>query len=193
MGLPYLNELIFGIKLTGDIFISNDITSYITLWFYELVKIFLCKSYFFKNFYESIKQNKKIENDYLVQENSNKAFYVYEGELIQKNFNIYNKELLFQKLLNEIYSFFKLTDFDDDFKISKIISIYRERNDKEFHVICLNNIKEGTSLLSEEENKNKETKNNKIRSTFEIFHKNVENIINFYFQDFIFLPNTLIH
>ena len=192
LGLPYLNELIFGIKLTGDIFISNDITSYITLWFYELVKIFLCKSYFFKNFYESIKQNKKIENDYLVQENSNKAFYVYEGELIQKNFNIYNKELLFQKLLNEIYSFFKLTDFDDDFKISKIISIYRERNDKEFHVICLNNIKEGTSLLSEEENKNKETKNNKIRSTFEIFHKNVENIINFYFQDFIFLPNIVL-
>ena len=48
LGIPYLNELIFGIKLTGDIFISNDITSYITLWFFDLVKTFLCKSYFFK-------------------------------------------------------------------------------------------------------------------------------------------------
>ena len=192
LGLPYLNELIFGIKLTGDIFISNDITSYITLWFFELVKNFLCKSYFFKNFYEAIKINKKIENDFLLHENSNKAFYVYEGELIQKNFNIYNKELLFQKLLNKIYSFFKLTDFDDDFKISKIISIYRERNDKEFHVMCLNNIKEGTSLLSEEKNNSKGTKSDKIKSNFEVFHNYIETIVNYYFQDFIFLPNIVL-
>ena len=51
LGVLYLNELIFGIKLIGDIFISNDITSYITLWFFELVKTFLCKSYFIKKFY----------------------------------------------------------------------------------------------------------------------------------------------
>ena len=191
LGLPYLNELIFGIKLTGDIFISNDITSYITLWLFELVKNFLCKSYFFKTFYENIKNNQNIEYNYLVQENSNKPFYFYEGELIEKNFNIYNKELLLQKLLNEIYSFFKSTDFDNDFKINKIIEIYRERNDKEFHVICLNNIKEGTSLLAEEDNTIKESIIYKDTS-FEKFHKNLENIINYYFQDFIFLPNLVL-
>ena len=192
-GLSYLNELIFGIKLTGDIFISNDITSYITLWFFELVKTFLCKSYFFKNFYESIKNNKNIDSIDFIQEDAKKSFYVYEGELNQKNFNIYNKDLLFQKLLNEIYSFFKLTNFDDDFKINKIISIFRERNDIEFHVICLNNIKEGTSLLSEEENnKNNQIHIYKHEQHFELFYTNLENIINNYFQDFIFLPNIVL-
>ena len=192
LGLPYLNELIFGIKITGDIFISNDITSYITLWFFELVKSFLCKSYFFKIFYETIKQNKKLDSIDFIQEDSNKSFYVYEGELIQKNFNIYNKDLLFQKLINEICSFFKLTDFDYDFKIGKIISVYHKRNDKEFRVICLNNIKEGTSLLSEEDNIIKESNFYKQEQHFELFYTNLQNIINQYFQDFIFLPNIVL-
>ena len=195
LGLLYLNELIFGIKLTGDIFISNDITSYITLWFFELVKNFLCKSYFFKYFYESIKNNHDIDINYLIHEDSNKSFYIYEGELIQKNFNIYNKELLFQKLLNEIYSFFNLTDFDDDFRIGKIISKYQKRNDKEFHIICLNNIKEGTSLLSEEK-KDRYKKNqaiaNKNEVNFELFYKLLEKITNSYFQDFVFLQNLVL-
>ena len=192
LGVPYLNELIFGIKLTGDIFISNDITSYITLWFFELVKTFLCKSYFFKKFYESIKISKSIDSIDLTAEDSHKYFYVYEGELNEKNFNIYDKELLFQKLLNEIYSFFKLTNFDEDFKINKVISIYTSRNDLEFNAICLNNVKEGTSLLADEEKKIKESNVDKNDKQFELFYKILENIIHSYFQDFVLLPNIVL-
>ena len=192
LGVPYLNELIFGIKLTGDIFISNDITSYITLWFFELVKTFLCKSYFFKKFYESIKNNKSIDSIDLSAEDSHKYFYVYEGELNEKNFNIYDKELLFQKLLNEIYSFFKLTNFDEDFKINKVISNYTSRNDLEFNVICLNNIKEGTSLLADEEKKIKESNIYQNDKDFELFYKILENIIHSYCQDFVLLPNIVL-
>ena len=189
LGIPYLNEIIFGIKITGDIFISNDITSYITLWFFELVKNFLCKSYFFKNFYENIKNNKSIRAIDFNFEDSKKSFYIYEGELLLKNFNIYNKELLFQKLLNEIYSFFKVTDFDEDFKINSLIKSYRERNEKEFHIICLNNIKEGTSLLVEEKNSEYKSIISKSDSDFYHCYKNLENIIQSYFNDFILLQN----
>ena len=194
LGILYLNELIYGIKLVGDIFVSNDITSYITLWFFELVKTFLCKSYFFKKFYETIKKQQNIDSIDLIKEDSYKPFYIYEGELIQKNFNIYNKELLFQKLLNEISSFFKLSNFDEDFKINKIISIYRELNDKEFHIICLNKVKEGTRLLCDEENTMKEFNFHSTDKDFVLFYHFLENIVNYYFKDFIFLQNiTLIN
>ena len=192
LGVLYLNELIFGIKLIGDIFISNDITSYITLWFFELVKSFLCKSYFFNKFYGTIKKDKNIDSIDLIREDSYKSFYIYDGELIQKNFNIYNKELLFQKLMNEIYSFFNMTNFDEDFKINRIISIYRNQSDREFHIICLNNIKEGTSLLCEEEKILKESKIQAIDKDFKLFYGFLENIICNYFKDFIFLQNIVL-
>lgn len=194
LGLPYLNELILGLKLTGDIFISHDITSYIVLWFYELVKSFLCKSYFFKNYYESIKTHKSIEQIDFLKEDMNESFYIYEGDLSQKTFNIYNKELLFQMLINEIYSFFKLTNFDAEFKIIRLISSYKSINDKEFHVMCLNNVKEGTGLLSEEKPK-ESTKKYKIRKSNDICEKNFQkyqDIINDYFKDFTYLPNIVL-
>ena len=188
LGLPYLNELIFGLKLTGDIFISHDITSYIVLWFYELVKSFLCKSYFFKKYYENIKTHKSIEQIDFLKEDMNESFYVYEGDLSQKTFNIYNKEILFQMLLNEIYSFFKLTNFDAEFKIIRLISSYKSINDKEFHVMCLNNAKEGTGLLAEEKPKEATTKL-KIRKSNDICEKyfqKLQDIINDYYKDFTF-------
>ena len=194
LGLPYLNELILGVKLVGDIFISHDITSYIVLWFFGLVKSFLCKSFFFKKFYVNIKENKSIEQIDFTQEDLNESFYIYEGELNQKNFNIYNKELLFQKLLNEIYSFFKLTNFDIDFNINKIISTYRNRNDKEFQQICLNNVKEGTGLLADEANNefpiiiNKGKGNEEFENNF----KQLQNITIDYFKNFTFLPNIVL-
>ena len=193
LGIPYLNELILGIKLTGDIFISNDITSYIILWFYEIVKMFLCKSYFFKKFYENIREYRSIDQINFIQEDLNESFYIYEGELTRKNFNIYNKELLFQKLLNEIYAFFKLTNFDVDFKINKIISTYKNLNDKEFNVLCLNNVKEGTGLLTEEKNQdllpiNKKGKEDESEKNFQ----NLQNIIIDYFKEFTFLPNIVL-
>ena len=195
LGLPYLNELILGIKLTGDIFISNNITSYIILWFYEIVKSFLSKSYFFKKFYENIQKNKSIEQIDFQQEDLNESFYIYEGELTKKYFNIYNKELLFQMLLNEIYSFFKLTNFDEDFKINKIISIYRNRNDKEFHITCLNNVKEGTGLLTDEKNKDiiqTIPKKGKDDAEYEKYYQKYLNIIIDYYKDFAFLPNIVL-
>ena len=196
LGIPYLNELILGIKLAGDIFISNNITSYIILWFYEIVKSFLCKSYFFKKFYENIKEHQSIDQINFVQEDANESFYIYEGELTRKNFNIYNKELLFQKLLNEIYSFFKLTNFDVDFKINKIISTYRNQNDKEFKVLCLNNVKEGTGLLTEEKSKdfpkNPLDKGRKINDESEKNFQKLQNIIIDYFKEFTFLPNIVL-
>ena len=194
LGLPYLNELILGIKLTGDIFISNDITSYIILWFFELVKSFLCKSYFFKKFYENIREHKSVEQIDFLDEDLNETFYIYEGELTKKNFNIYNKELLFQKLLNEIYSFFKLTNFDVDFKINKIISTYRNRNDKEFQVMCLNNVKEGTALLADENNNEFPiiVKQGKGNEECENNFKQLQDITIDYFKNFTFLPNIVL-
>ena len=193
-GLPYLNELILGIKLIGDIFISNDIASYIVLWFFELVKSFLCKSFFFKKFYENIKNNKSVEQINFLEEDLNDSFYIYEGELCKKNYNIYNKELLFQKLLNEIYSFFKLTNFDVDFRINKIISTYRSINDKEFKVMCLNNVKEGTGLLTEEKIKENPMKAQKGKRNEECekFFKLLKNIMVDYFKNFTFLPNIVL-
>ena len=192
-GLPYLNELILGIKLISDIFISNDIASYIVLWFFELVKSFLCKSYFFKKYYENIKNNKSIDHINFIEEDLNESFYIYEGELIKKSFNIYNKELLFQKLLNEIFSFFKMTNFDVDFRINKIISTYRGINDKEFQVMCLNNIKEGTGLLAEEQKNEipsilKKGKGNEIEKNFQ----KLKGVIIDYFKNFTFLPNIVL-
>ena len=193
LGLPYLTELIFGIKLIGDIFISNDITSYIVLWLFELVKSFLCKSYFFKKFFENIKNHKSIEQINFSEEDLNESFYIYEGELTKKNFNIYNKELLFQKLLNEMYSFFKLTNFDVDFRINKIIATYRIRKDREFKVMCLNNVKEGTGLLAEEkDNEFPIIIENKPNEEYEKFYQKYANIINDYFKNFNFLPNIVL-
>ena len=193
LGLPYLNELIIGVKLTGDIFISNDITSYIILWFFQMVKSFLCKSYFFEKFYENILKAKSIEQIDFVQEDLSESFYIYEGELTKKGFNIYNKELLFQKLLNELYSFFKLTNFDEEFKINKIISKYRHRNEKEFHVTCLNNVKEGTGLLTDEKKKEgkKAIKYRNGTENEKMFQK-LQTIIVNYYKDFSFLQNIVL-
>jgi hypothetical protein len=129
-----------------------------------------------------------------MKEDMNESFYIYEGDLSQKTFNIYNKELLFQMLLNEIYSFFKLTNFDAEFKIIRLISSYKSINDKEFHVMCLNNAKEGTGLLSEEKPKEATTKL-KIRKSNDICEKyfqKLQDIINDYYKDFTFLPNIVL-
>ena len=102
--------------------------------------------------------------------------------------------MLFQKLLNEIYSFFKLTNFDVDFRISKIISTYRSINDKEFQVMCLNNVKEGTGLLTEEKIKENPVKAQKGKGNEECekFFKLLKNIMVDYFKNFTFLPNIVL-
>ena len=58
----YITQLIFTVKIISDIFITYDICSHITIWFYELTKEFLAKLNFFISYLKNSKKQFNLNN-----------------------------------------------------------------------------------------------------------------------------------
>ena len=155
-GIKYLSQLIFLIQYVGDIIITYDITSHVTLWFYELVKNFEQNNIFLKKFFKNVLENQNIDSIDLDKENLYKNYK--ESELNSRNFNIYDKEKLYSIFFKLIQNFYDLTSFNKQYNLTKFIELYKTRNDEDFKLFCLNPVVDEYTCLIQTQNDNLKNK-----------------------------------
>ena len=129
----YITQLIFTVKIISDIFITYNICSHITIWFYELTKEFLSKL----NFFISYLQNSKTRLDL---HNLDISEYVDNNilEMEQKNFDIYNKEKIYEYILEGFQLIYSQNDFSQKFKLNTFLHNFSEKDEKNFKNFTLN-------------------------------------------------------
>ena len=148
-GFNYISLLLTIIQMIGTLFISHDISSHVTLWFYEMVKEFLDNSMFIGNFLHKIKNKFSLDDiDFtkveIIKTNTNQKDYF---ELEKKTYDIYNKNDLYLKLFTRLSKLFYETDYNSDNNLYKFLSYYQNANDMDFKIFSLNPIQDDFSAL----------------------------------------------
>ena len=129
----YIRQLIFTVKIISDIFITYDICSHLTIWFYELTKEFLAKLNFFISYLKNAKTNLSL-NDIDISEYEDNNIKKME----KKNFDIYNKEIIYEYILEGFQLIYSQNDFNQDFKLNTFLLKFSEKDEKNFKNFTLN-------------------------------------------------------
>ena len=130
----YIYELLCSTKIISDVFVTYDISSHMTLYFYELAKEFLKKANTFKNYINYIRTNSKIEQMDVNDMPSNKVMLMEN-----RDFDIYDTELIYSYVLEVFNEIYTETDMHKQFKLETFLRGYMENVEKNFKVFCLNN------------------------------------------------------
>ena len=129
----YITQLIFTVKIISDIFITYDICSHLTIWFYELTKEFLAKLNFFKSYLKNSKTKLDLSNlDISEYENNNII------KMEQKNFDIYNKEKIYEYILEGFQLIYSQNDFNRKFGLNTFLYNFSKKDEKNFKNFTLN-------------------------------------------------------
>ena len=129
----YITQMIFTVKIISDIFITYDICSHLTLWFYELTKEFLAKLNFFISYLKNI-NNKFVFNNIDISEYEDNNIKKME----QKNFDIYNKEIIYEYILEGFQLIYSQNNFNQKFKLNTFLQNFSEKDEKNFKNFTLN-------------------------------------------------------
>ena len=116
----YITQLIFTVKIISDIFITYDICSHITIWFYELTKEFLAKLNFFISYLKNSKKQFNLNNIDITE-------YVDANviKMEQKNFDIYNKEKIYEYILEGFQLIYSQNNFSQKFKLNTFLHNFK--------------------------------------------------------------------
>ena len=129
----YITQLIFTVKIISDIFITYDICSHLTIWFYELTKEFLAKLNFFISYLQNSKDNLNLNNIIITEYENNNVI-----KMEQKNFDIYNKEKIYEYILEGFQLIYSQNDFSQKFKLNTFLHNFSEKDEKNFKNFTLN-------------------------------------------------------
>ena len=129
----YITQLIFTVKIISDIFITYDICSHLTIWFYELTKEFLAKLNFFISYLKNAK-NKFVLNNIDISEYADNNIKKMEN----KNFDIYNKEIIYEYILEGFQLIYSQNNFNQKFKLNTFLQNFSEKDEKNFKNFTLN-------------------------------------------------------
>lgn len=129
----YITQMIFTVKIISDIFITYDVCSHLTLWFYELTKEFLAKLNFFISYLKNI-NNKFVFNNIDISEYEDNNIKKME----QKNFDIYNKEIIYEYILEGFQLIYSQNNFNQKFKLNTFLQNFSEKDEKNFKNFTLN-------------------------------------------------------
>ena len=129
----YITQLIFTVKIISDIFITYDICSHLTIWFYELTKEFLAKLNFFISYLQNSKTNLNLNNLIITEYENNNVI-----KMEQKNFDIYNKEKIYEYILEGFQLIYSQNDFSQKFKLNTFLYNFSEKDEKNFKNFTLN-------------------------------------------------------
>ena len=115
----YVKEMIFGIKFIGDFYYLNyDLVNKLNLKLYILTKNFLEKSDLIKKMLIDIKEKGKISDDYDKIENPKVK------EISFANFDVYDKELTYKYLIEEINAIFTETGVNETCSLEKYLDVF---------------------------------------------------------------------
>ena len=130
----YITQLIFTVKIISDIFITYDICSHLTLWFYELAKEFLAKLNFFISYLKNASSSNLVLNNIDISEYEDNNIKKME----QRNFDIYNKEIIYEYILEGFQLIYSQNDFNQKFKLNTFLQNFSEKDEKNFKNFTLN-------------------------------------------------------
>ena len=130
----YITQIIYSIKIISDVFITYEISSHMSLWFYEMTKEFLSKVEFFVNYFTTIDTQLSMGGISL----SSNAMSRLVGEMEKKNFDIYDTEKIYGFILEGYQYFYDNTNFNKNFKLSTFISNYVNNDERNFKNFTLN-------------------------------------------------------
>ena len=154
-GLLYITEVINIVKTISNIFITYDLCSHIILWFYEMVKQFTEKNFFFIRFLRGVYRDSDV-SDIDFTENLN-DYKNGENELDKRNYDIYNKEELYLKLFTEFQTLYIITSFNIESSLNKFLHYYKNANDMDFKIFSLNPVQDDFAALTETSSHNVST------------------------------------
>ena len=129
----YITQLIFTVKIISDIFITYDICSHLTIWFYELTKEFLAKLNFFISFLQNAKTRLDLHNLDISEYVDNNVI-----KMEQKNFDIYNKEKIYEFILEGFQLIYSQNNFSQKFKLNTFLYNFSQKDEKNFKNFTLN-------------------------------------------------------
>ena len=131
----YITQILFSVKIISDVFITYEISSHMTLWFYEITKEFLTKVNFFIHYLNTIKKSLSIEGIDITPSASHSI-----SKMEKKGFDIYDTEKIYGFILEGFQDIYDHTDFNKNFKLSTFIKNYVDIDDKNFKTFTLNKI-----------------------------------------------------
>ena len=129
----YITQLIFTVKIISDIFITYDICSHLTIWFYELTKEFLAKLNFFISYLRNARTNLTLNNIDISEYEDNNV-----KKMENKNFDIYNKEIIYEYILEGFQLIYSQNNFNQNFKLNTFLQNFSEKDEKNFKNFTLN-------------------------------------------------------
>ena len=177
----YITQLIFTVKIISDILITYDICSHLTIWFYELAREFLAKLNFFISYLKNTKTKLTLNNVDICEYEDNNI-----KKMNNKSFDIYNKEKIYEYVLEGFQLIYSQNNFNQKFKLNTFLQNFSEKDEKNFKNYTLNKTdipfyafnydfydydKDKTNNEPEENNKN-------INNNFEYFNKIRKSIID---------------
>ena len=175
----YIRQLIFTVKIISDIFITYDICSHLTIWFYELTKEFLAKLNFFINYLKNAKTKLSLNDTDISEYEDNNI-----KKMEHKTFDIYNKEMIYEYILEGFQLIYSQNNFNQDFKLNTFLQNFLEKDEKNFKNFTLNKTDIPFYAFNydfydyeKDKNKEEENENKHLKNNFQYFNKIIKNIV----------------
>ena len=169
----FIIEIVFAIHDISNIIVYNhNIINIILPHYYKLVINFLKKKQILLQIFNDSKNNGKIidPNDYkeLLEEKNMIDDYKF---FIKKDFNIFDKEILFKCVMKNVFDIYKETNINRDLKLEVYFKNYDLFNEMNFPPFSLIEIKDYEYFYEQKEQENEIKYKNKNFKKFDIIRK----------------------
>ena len=157
----YIKELIFATQeISIKIHYSKDVFNKILPYYYKLVVEFIKKKEVFIKILEDIEDNKVLiipnNYEYLLNNINNNKDYIF---IINRDFNVFDKEMLFKFAIKSIYDIYKITKINEDYCLQKYLEIYDVYNEANFPPFSLIEVYDYEYFYEGQNNKIEENNN----------------------------------
>ena len=174
----YITQLIFTVKIISDILITYDICSHLTIWFYELAREFLAKLNFFISYLKNTKNDLTLNNIDISEYEDNNT-----KKMNNKNFDIYNKEKIYEYILEGFQLIYSHNNFNQKFKLNTFLQNFSDKDEKNFKNYTLNKTDIpfyafNYDFYDYSKNNNEEENDKNINDNFQYFSEVRKNVID---------------
>ena len=172
----YIEELIFAThEICTKLYYNKNTINKISPYYYKLVLEFIGKKEIFIKILQDIKNQENIDiSNYNTLINISKANKEYQ-HLINRKFNIFDKQVLFKYINKAIFDIFKQTNINEEYCLQKYLETYDVYNEANFPPFSLIEVYDYEYFYQWPENKEEEEKPNSIN--LNIFSNDNENSI----------------
>lgn len=176
----YLKLLIFSCRFISDLFITNKVANYATLYFYELTKEFLKKVNTFRNYLISIHKQNKIDQLEVHDLPSSNITIMESNE-----FDIFDTQQIYTFALQGFQDIFQYTHINRNTGLQKFLHLNILNNELNYKSFCLNTETPYKSLLSDYNCKDDEEIIQK-----DLHYTHFKQILRVYLNQFLNFPKT---